>query len=128
MNLLSIALLFVPLLYHLWNDRNGDAPEDKTIDILIVAIIACAAALLGYKMVGKPIIDGLLLAGAIHFMVFDYAINYILSRRRVIEKKIDCFSYLGKSFTDDILRQWTPMTRFWIKAGILVGATLIYFI
>lgn len=127
MNLIAFLLLFAPLVYHLWNDRNGEAPEDKVIDILIVVIIACAAALLGYKMVAKPIIDGLLLAAGIHFMAFDYLIVAILNRR-VYEKKVNWFYHLGKSYTDDVLRQWSLKIRFFIKLGILSGCLIVYWV
>lgn len=125
MTLLSIILLSLPLLYHLWNDKDGEAPEDKGIDILIMSVIAIAAAVVGFFIADKPIIDGLLLSAAIHFMLFDYAINYILYRNGVIENP-NWFSHLGKSYTDDVLRQWSPWTRFWIKVGILVAAVTIY--
>lgn len=125
MTLLSIILLALPLLYHLWNDKDGEEPEDKGIDILIMSVIAIAAAVAGFFIADKPIIDGLFLSWAIHFAVFDYAINYILYRHGVIEN-LDWFSHLGKSYTDDVLRQWKPWTRFWIKVGILVVAVTIY--
>lgn len=127
MILTSIILLTFPLLWHLWNDRNGDAPSDKTMDILIVSLIAVAAAVIGFFLSDQAIIDGLILAWAIHFFAFDYAINYILYRRGVIENS-DWFGYLGKSYTDDVLRQWSPWTRFFIKTGFLTASTVMYFV
>lgn len=127
MILTSIILLTLPLLWHLWNDRNGDAPSDKTMDIFIVSLIAVAAAVIGFFLSDQAIIDGLILAWAIHFFAFDYAINYVLYRRGVIENS-DWFGYLGKSYTDDVLRQWSPWTRFWIKLVQLIVAIVIYFL
>lgn len=127
MILTSIILLTLPLLWHLWNDRNGDAPSDKSMDILIVSVIAVVAAVIGFFLSNQAIVDGSILAWAIHFFAFDYAINYILYRRGVIENS-DWFGYLGKGYTDDVLRQWSPWTRFWIKLGQLIVAIIIYFL
>jgi hypothetical protein len=128
MILTSIILLTFPLLWHLWNDRNGDKPSDKSMDILIVSIIAVAAAVIGFFISNKPIIDGSLLAWAIHFFAFDYLIVYILKKRGVIETKQSPFEYLGSNYTDDVLRQWSPWTRFWIKLGQLIIAIIIYLV
>jgi hypothetical protein len=65
---------------------------------------------------------------AIHFLVFDYAIVYILKKRGVIETRESWYTYLGKSHTDDVLRQWSPVTRLIVKLVILVGAVIIYFV
>jgi hypothetical protein len=127
LTLTSIILLTFPLLWHLWNDRNGDKPSDKAIDILIVSLIAVAAAVIGFFISNQAILDGLILAWAIHLFAFDYAINYILYRRGVIENS-DWFGHLGKSYTDDVLRQLSPWTRFWIKLGQLIIAIIIYFV
>jgi hypothetical protein len=126
MIILSVILLTFPLLYHLYSDQNGERPSEKTADIIYVSIIALVASLIGYFNTGKPIVDGFILAWAIHFLVFDYAIVYILKRRGVIETKESPFSYLGKSYTDDVLRQWTPVTRLLIKLGVLILAVVIY--
>lgn len=128
MTLLSIILLAFPLLYHLVNDRNGEKPSEKSIDILIVSLIAIAASVVGFFISDKPIIDGLFLSFAIHFMFFDYLIVVILKKRGVIETKQSAFEYLGSSYTDDVLRQWSPWTRFWIKIGQLIVAIIIYFL
>jgi hypothetical protein len=127
LTLTSIIMLTFPLLWHLYNDRNGDAPSDKAMDILIVSLIAVAAAVIGFFISNQAILDGLILSWALHFFAFDYAINYILYRRGVIENS-DWFGYFGKSYTDDVLRQWSPWTRFWIKLGQLIIAIIIYFL
>jgi undecaprenyl pyrophosphate phosphatase UppP len=126
MTLLAILLLFVPLIWELINDRNGEAPNEKTQDIFIRLLLAITAAVVGWYIAGKAIPDGVLLSLAIHFVVFDYAITWILKKRKVIETKESAFSYLGKSWTDDVLRQWKPMTRFLVKLGVLVGAVIMY--
>ena len=126
MTTLSIILLLLPTAYHLYFDRNGELPEEKSHDILLMVAIAATAAFIGYLIAGKNMLTGLFLSWAIHFMVFDYAIVYILKKRGMIETKESAFSYLGSSYTDDVLRQWKPWTRFWIKLGVLVGAVIIY--
>jgi hypothetical protein len=126
MTALSILLLALPLLYHLFNDRNGEKPSEKTGDIILVSALALIAAVVGYYISGKPIIDGLLLAWGLHFLIFDYAIVAILKKRGVIEAKESFFTYLGNSYTDDVLRQFSPWQRFWLKIGVLVVAITIY--
>jgi hypothetical protein len=128
MTLLSILLLALPLLYHLHNDKDGERKDEKTGDIILVSALALIAAVVGYYLSGKPIIDGLLLAWGLHFLIFDYLIVIILKKRGVIETKESAFSYLGSSYTDDVLRQFTPWQRFWLKIGVLGVAVVIYFL
>jgi hypothetical protein len=128
MKLLSILLLTVPTIYHLINDRNGEALSEKGKDILIVGAISLLAGYAGKYLIGKPVIDSMLMVIAIHFLVFDYAIVYILKKRGVIETRESWYTYLGKSHTDDVLRQWSPVTRLIVKLVILVGAVIIYFV
>lgn len=127
LSLLSILLLTLPVSYHLYNDRNGEKPDQKAGDIILVSAIALVAAVIGLFISNKPIIDELFLAWGIHFFVFDYAINYILYKRGVIENH-NWFSHLGKSYTDDILRQFTPNQRLILKSSVLVVTIIIYII
>jgi uncharacterized membrane protein len=126
MTLLAILLLFAPLVWELIQDRNGEAPAEKTQDIFIRLLLAVTAAVVGWYIAGKAIPDGVLLSLAIHFLAFDYMINWILKKRKVIETTESAFTYLGSSWTDDVLRQWKPMVRFLVKLGVLVGAVIIY--
>lgn len=126
MRLIALLLLALPLAFHLFNDRNGEKPSEKTGDIILVSAIALVAAVIGFLIAEKPIIDGLILAGAIHFLVFDYAIVHILKKRGVIETKESAFTYLGNSYTDDVLRQWNPLTRLLVKISFLSIAIIIY--
>jgi hypothetical protein len=128
MTALSILLLLIPAGFHLWNDRNGERPDEKAGDIILASALALIAAVVGYFISGKPIIDGLLLALGLHFLIFDYAIVAILKKRGVIETKEHWFVYLGSSYTDDVLRQFKPWQRLLLKIGVLGIATLIYFI
>jgi hypothetical protein len=125
---LSLLLLLVPVGFHLWNDRRGEKPEEKAGDLILVSALALIAAVVGYYISGKPIIDGLLLAWALHFLIFDYAIVAILKKRGVIETKEHWFRYLGSSYTDDVLRQFTPKERLLLKIGVLVVVVVIYFL
>jgi hypothetical protein len=126
MTVLSLLLLLIPVGFHLFNDRNGDRKDEKTGDIILVSALALIVAVVGYFISGKPIIDGLLLAWGLHFLVFDYAIVAILKKRGVIETKEHWFSYLGSSYTDDVLRQFSPWQRLILKIGVLGVATLVY--
>lgn len=122
----SILLLIVPLAWELYNDKDGEQLSDKGLDVLLRVCFALAAAIIGYMLVDKPIIDGFILAMAIHFFAFDYAIVWLLKKRGVIEGDVNLFEHLGKSYTDDVLRQFTPLWRFVIKFAFLVGTVVIY--
>jgi hypothetical protein len=45
MTIPSFLLLFAPLIYHLVNDKDGELPDEKSTDIMIVIAIACVAAI-----------------------------------------------------------------------------------
>lgn len=126
LSILCILSLFAPLVWELFNDMGGDTKKSKRQDVFIRLLIALGAAVVGWYLIDKPIIDGFILSLAIHFLIFDYAINYILKKRGVIETKESWFSYLGKSYTDDVLRQFTPMQRLFLKIGVLGVAITIY--
>lgn len=125
MILISVLLLFAPLIYHLVNDKNGERPEDKATDILIVIAIAFTAAAFGYLAAGQRMLDSLLLAWGIHFFAFDYLISIILYRRGVIETS-DWFGHLGDGPVDKLMKKLKPMPRFWVRLGVLVIAIVIY--
>lgn len=124
--MIAALLLILPTAWHLYQDRNGDPKEEKLIDILIVVCLAIFAAVAGYLIADKPILDSLLLAWGFHFLVFDYLIVIILKGRRVIETKESWYSYLGESYTDDVLRQFHPHLRFGIKLVIFIAAVTVY--
>lgn len=124
MTLIAILLLLFATIWHLWNDRRGDRPEEKTTDILIVIAIAFTASAIGW-MLGQRMLDSLLLAWAIHFFFFDYLINIILYRRGVIETS-DWFGHLGNGPIDKLMKKLKPWPRFWLRLGVLVIAIIIY--
>jgi hypothetical protein len=114
MTALSLLLLLIPVGFHLWQDRRGEKPKEKAADIFMVSGIALLCSVAGYRLSAKPIIDGLLLAWALHFLLFDYLIVIILKKRG------------GSSYTDDVLRQFSPWQRLILKIGVLGVATLVY--
>jgi hypothetical protein len=126
MTALSLLLLLIPVGFHLWQDRRGEKPKEKAADIFMVSGIALLCSVAGYRLSAKPIIDGLLLAWALHFLLFDYLIVIILKKRGVIETKEHWFSYLGSSYTDDVLRQFSPWQRLILKIWVFGVATLVY--
>lgn len=127
MNLIAFLLLFCPLIWELFNDMGGETQKEKKLDVFIRVLMALIAAIVGFFIANKPIVDGFILSLAIHFFAFDYLIVMILNRR-VYEKKVNWFTHLGKSYTDDVLRQFAPWTRFIIKLGILSGSVILYWV
>lgn len=128
MKLIAFVLLLCPLYWEIFNDMDGETPKEKKLDVFIRVLMALIAAIVGFFIANKPIIDGFILSLAIHFFFFDYAITYVLQKRGVIESKQSWFEYLGKSYTDDVLRQWSPLTRLILKAMVLGIAGIIYFV
>lgn len=131
LHIISIILLFAPTVLELFDDMKGD--KNKAADVMLRCLIGVGVALVGFFLIGKPILDSFMLSMAIHFMFFDYLITYILLRNGTIEQprevKYHWFSYTGKSGVIDNLKLWKemkPRTKLYVRVGVLVIAVLIW--
>lgn len=131
MTLTSILLLFLPLIWEVFNDSDGEAKHRKVFSVIIRVIIAAAVSVIGWVLINKPIIDGFILSLSIHFFLFDYIIHWILIAGGIVEPRHgqNWWSYVGNTAVTDRLkfwREWNPWIRFGIRLGVLIAAVLIY--
>lgn len=129
--ILSIAILCYPLTWEILNDSEGEKRNQKALDVLIRCGLALIAAVIGWLLINKPIIDGFILSLAIHWLLFDYMINAILITRGIIQPRNGetWFSYMGSTAVTDRLKFWrncSPWFRLGIKVVVLIIAILIY--
>lgn len=113
---LGLFVLSVPLAWELWNDRKGDYNKGRGVIIRCLLFIVCA--LVVHYLTKHKLIVTFNLAAAIHFMFFDYAINYILYRNKIIASPY-WFSYTGKSGVIDNIKGWKHLNP-WLKLIIRV--------
>jgi hypothetical protein len=131
LHIISIILLFAPTVLELFDDTKGD--KNKAADVLLRCLLGVGVALVGFFLIGKPILDSFILSMAIHFMFFDYLITFILLRNGTIEQprgvKYHWFSYTGKSGVIDNIKFWRemkPTTKLFARVGVLAVAVLIW--
>lgn len=124
---LGLFILTMPLAWELWNDRNGDL--DKGRDVIIRCLLFIVCALVVHYLTGHKLIVTFNLAGAIHWLLFDYLINIILYRNGVIASPA-WFQYLGKSSKVDKIPIWKsigPYGRLFVKLGYFLISIWLYF-
>lgn len=135
-HIIGVINLFIPTIWELINDRNGD--KDKTRDVFVRVILMVAVGVVNFFWVtGKAVFDSVILSFGINFMVFDYAISWWLIWRKTKGKPgiepprgvtVHWFSYLSGSPFDKLWKDWNPWVRFSIRAAVLVAAIVIYII
>lgn len=121
LTILSLLLLFGPLIFELADDANGD--NNKQFDVAIRIAIGLLASFVAWFTDGSSFLAAFNLSMAIHWLLFDYAINIILNRT-VYEKKVNWFTHVGKSGVIDPLTFWRNMNPY-VKLGIRVAYFLI---
>jgi hypothetical protein len=139
--ILGIAMLSSAFIWEVWNDKDGDAHISrvgwnahiallsKRIDIYARCVLAAAASMLNIYVTHHNVIASMILAGAIHFMFFDYTIHYFLYKNGVIADR-RWWSYLGSKGTIDNAEWWRNKSwgvRLAIKVAVFIIACVIYF-
>ena len=87
-------LFFTPLIWEVLNDKDGDSHitrsflkkwevSSKKVDVMVRVIIALCISLINYLFYQIAPWKTILLCGAIHFLLFDYVIAYILIKRGI---------------------------------------------
>ena len=138
---IGLALLSVPLIWELWNDKDGDAHISrvewnanvqmlsKKVDIFARCTFAATASVVNHVLGINSIIPSLIMSGSIHFLIFDYAIVYILWKNKVIFSAAQWWDYLGTKGMDNY--EWWKnkswQVRMAIKIAVFIIACLIYF-
>lgn len=98
---LAVLFCFLPTIYEIIDDRNGETKKDKVRDFFIAAILYAVIALVNWWMFETLPLRSLALTFAIRLAFFDYVIAYVLIRRGVIVGK--CWNYRGKTARFDRL-------------------------
>lgn len=125
--ILVFCFLFAPYLFEVWNDREGDL--NKVLDVFVRIAISVIVCVINYLATSHPFFASGLMCFAIFFLLFDYTINAILIRNKVIDSN-DFFSYMGKKGDVDNIKFWRnmhPGWRFAIRMGVMAIAIVIYF-
>lgn len=121
----------IATIWEVWNDRKGDF--NKGEDVFIRIIYLCGEAIIIGIIFNKPFIDSLLVSTSFFFLVFDYAIAYVLIKNGTLEPpknvKYHWFSYQAKSGVFDNFKTWrnlSPWGKLGIKLGFFVVSMVIY--
>lgn len=123
---IAIAFLcLLPTAWELYNDRNGENKKGKIKDTAVLLVVTGLIAGLSYWL-GQSPVSAILLIFGIRVMFFDYAINVILYKRKVIEKpgSEKWFSYVGEStyWWDQLVVKVHPVTRFVVRVVVFTGS------
>jgi hypothetical protein len=110
-----LLILFIPTVWEVIDDRKGDS--NKGFDVFMRVVLGIAVAL----WFDNPY-TAFFLSMALHFFLFDYAINLVLGRR-------PWFGYLGKRGVVDNIPSWRnlhPIARFIIRVVVLGVAVWLF--
>lgn len=119
--ILAILILCLPLIWELWNDRNGDF--NKKADVLFRALLIVNAGFIVWGFFNRNLFAAMNLSFAIHWLLFDYLIHIILYRNGVITSTA-WFKYMGKSSKIDNISWWRNMNP-WLRLQIRLTYFLI---
>lgn len=127
LSIIGIILLLAPLLQEISDDRFGDSDHKPDVyrRVVIAILAGFANSLLHLTTHWLFILKSVVLSLAMHFMVFDYAINIVLGI-------VDWFSYLSnspKGSEIDKIPVWNrigPWGRFAVRLTVLGSAILFY--
>lgn len=108
--------LTAPLLWEIPDDAHGDL--NKKRDVVIRVMIAVASAFLNWVFGLSEIWSALLLSLAIHFLIFDYWIAYLLVKNKVIRSQ-EWFNVIGKKGVWDNIGWWNALGG-WGKLAVRV--------
>lgn len=133
--MIPYILTLLPLIWEVYNDRNGDAHisrgllelPSKKVDILVRVLIATIVALINFFVFDEALFKSVFLCVAVHFLLFDYIIAFILIKKGII--KGHWFSYMGSKGIDNY-KSWKnvpPIIKLVIRITIFGIANYIYF-
>jgi hypothetical protein len=124
----AIALLFVPAVWEVWNDQDGDDHSSKA-DLYARAGLVITCSMVIWLITGRSGIRAALLCTAFHFMIFDYWVAYKLEKNGVIKPGSCWFTYLSKSAPYDKAPLWQrlgPWGRLVTRIVVLAITLTIY--
>lgn len=131
--IIAFALLLVPTGWEVFDDRHGDL--NKSEDVIWRVATGLVVALIASKLNLIRFIIAFNLSMAMHFLLFDYLIAYVLIKNGTLEPPRGVtyrwWTYVAKAgFVDNV--PWWKRLNWSVKLGIRVvyfGISLIlYFI
>lgn len=132
LNILSFICLCMPTVIELFDDRHGD--KNKAMDVLYRLMMLAIAATAAVWATHNNFFAAMNLSLAIHFLTFDYAINYILIKNGTLEPprgvKYHWWTYQAKVGVIDNLKAWknlNPYVKLLIRVTYFVGSLALYF-
>lgn len=111
-----LLLLLIPTAWEVIDDRKGDS--NKGFDVFMRVLLGILVA-----RWFPNLYTAFFLSMALHFMLFDYAINIVLKRQ-------PWFAYLGKKGVVDQIPFWrnlNPWVRFGIRVIVLIAAVILFY-
>lgn len=121
LDLAAILVLFTAFFWELKDDERGENPRQKRIDLFFRLWIMVLSAIFADYLSGRGVLESFLVAWAVHFMFFDYAIAYVLGRQK-------WYDYLGTNPTDEFLDKFDWRLRLIIRLTLLGGSLTYYFL
>jgi hypothetical protein len=125
--ILVMIFVMVPVLWELYNDRNGDLNKKK--DVFMRAMLFAWAGAVINILTGVSAVICILLSIGTFFLLFDYLIVIVLKHNKVISPTANWFTYLGKKGYVDNIFLWKrlgPWGRFITKVVVFTISLVLY--
>lgn len=120
LELIAFFALAVPTAWELIDDRVMD--HNKKMDVLTRGLLMMSVSILAWYLTGRHVLAALALTIGIHFLIFDYAVAYLLGVK-------EWFSFLGTTSDIDRLKWWrsmSPWKRFWLRFIFFTVSVVMY--
>jgi hypothetical protein len=120
LEIIAVFALAVPTAWELIDDRVAD--HNKKMDVLTRGLLMMSVSILAWYLTGRHVLAALALTIGIHFLIFDYAVSYLLGVK-------EWFSYLGTTSWTDRLSWWRKMSawqRFWLRFIFFSVSLIMY--
>ena len=126
---LIILFLIIPLLWELWNDRNGD--PNKKRDVFIRGMLIAWSGVMINLLTGVPAVVCIILGVGTFFLLFDYLVVVVLKYNKIISETAHWFTYLGKKGYVDNLKWWGRLGPWWrliVKLSVFLLSLILFLI
>lgn len=127
MTTLYYFLCLLPTAWEVFDDRKGETKKGKRRDAFITLAMCLALAMLSNFMQLPWYSVAMVLVW--RFLLFDYAINYVLNRNEVIHAP-KWWDYSGKTAAFDKWNVWENLNwvlKAVIKVAVFIAASWVYF-
>lgn len=109
-------------------DRHGEQKTGKRKDSIWLTVVALCLCLIAWILAKVNPLKTLAVFLAVRILSIDYLINWFLKKYHEDFKKINIFSYIGKTaLTDRIISKVHPTVRL-VARALLFGAAVWYYL